>query len=302
MAELNAASPSAEGQKLLQLEVFADKLFGSASPQERDEAQKALVGFSSQVEFIQECKFLLDNSRNNMALLLASSSMLKLLTSFWNSITSEQAMEMKNYIIRYLAVNGQNLPQFVISSLIQVVARVVKLSWLDPHQIWEDRHLEILSQISEFLSSSPAHYVIGLLLYIEIVDEANRHLSIQTIMQHRKIAVAFRDEALLPIFQISITTLQKIISGQFRLDSEAGRKIKSNALKLAFKCLTFDYIGTNSDEASDEFGALQIPSEWRETVEDGSAWTMFMNLARGASEEDNVMVRSLIRTFQPFFQ
>jgi hypothetical protein len=50
--------------------------------------------------------------------------------------------------------------------------------------------------------------------------------------------------------------------------------------------LNFDYIGTNPDEASDEFGALQVPSEWRSLIEDSKCTNLFFGLCYQANPMD----------------
>ena len=40
--------------------------------------------------------------------------------------------------------------------------------------------------------------------------------------------------------------------------------LMSELLQLTCNCLSFDFIGTASDESADELGAVQIPTTWRE--------------------------------------
>lgn len=40
--------------------------------------------------------------------------------------------------------------------------------------------------------------------------------------------------------------------------------LMSELLQLTCNCLSFDFIGTASDESVDELGAVQIPTTWRE--------------------------------------
>lgn len=47
------------------------------------------------------------------------------------------------------------------------------------------------------------HYVIGLKILNQLVEEINIPTSGRTLPQHRKTAVSFRDLCLLPIFQVS---------------------------------------------------------------------------------------------------
>ena len=37
----------------------------------------------------------------------------------------------------------------------------------------------------------------------------------------------------------------------------------SHALRLAHNCLTFDFIGTSTDETADDLCTVQIPTGWR---------------------------------------
>ena len=37
----------------------------------------------------------------------------------------------------------------------------------------------------------------------------------------------------------------------------------SHTLQLAHNCLTFDFIGTSTDESSDDLCTVQIPTSWR---------------------------------------
>ena len=46
------------------------------------------------------------------------------------------------------------------------------------------------------------HYVIGLKILNQLVEEINIPTSGRTLPQHRKTAVSFRDMCLLPIFQV----------------------------------------------------------------------------------------------------
>lgn len=48
----------------------------------------------------------------------------------------------------------------------------------------------------------------------------------------------------------------------------------SHALRLAHNCLTFDFIGTSTDESSDDLCTVQIPTSWRS----GTAHMLFFPL------------------------
>ena len=56
------------------------------------------------------------------------------------------------------------------------------------------------------------HYLLGLKILNMLVTEFNQPTSGRTMTQHRKLAVAFRDGALLKVFQIAVTALQLLAS------------------------------------------------------------------------------------------
>ncbi|GJP71880.1 hypothetical protein CLOP_g2674 [Closterium sp. NIES-67] len=87
---------------------------------------------------------------------------------------------------------------------------------------------------------------------------------------HRKTACSFRDLALFAIFQISLTSLRQ-------LQSDADDKLRAEAVSLALRCLSFDFVGTSLDESSEELGTIQVPSSWRAVLEDTSTMQLFFD-------------------------
>lgn len=49
-------------------------------------------------------------------------------------------------------------------------------------------------------------------------------------------------------------------------------------LKLAQNCLTFDFIGTSTDESSDDLNTVQIPTSWRPAFLDFTSLKLFFDL------------------------
>jgi len=52
-------------------------------------------------------------------------------------------------------------------------------------------------------------------------------------------------------------------------------KLKEHTLALIKHCLTFDFIGTSLDDAADDSGTVQIPSNWRTIFEDPPTLQLF---------------------------
>nr|CAB3468588.1 unnamed protein product [Digitaria exilis] len=87
---------------------------------------------------------------------------------------------------------------------------------------------------------------------------------------HRKIASSFKDQFLLQIFQISLSSLNQ-------LKSEAPDDFGHVPIDLALKCLSFDFVGSPVDESSEEFGTVQLPASWRPLLQDPSTVQIFFD-------------------------
>ncbi|TVU01218.1 hypothetical protein EJB05_53345 [Eragrostis curvula] len=171
-----------------------------------------------------------------------------------------------NYVINYLAARGPKLQNFVIVSLIQLVCRITKFGWFD-----DDRFRETVKEATDFLSlASQDHYFIGLKILNSLVMEMNQANTAMPMTLHRKTASSFKDQFLLQIFQISLTSLNQ-------LKSEAPDDFRHVPLDLALKCLSFDFVGSPVDESSEEFGTVQLPASWRPLLQDPSTVQIFFD-------------------------
>lgn len=113
-----------------------------------------------------------------------------------------------------------------------------------------------------------------------MLDLCSQADSSRSLTKHRKIASSFRDLQLFEIFQLSCELLQtaagNIKSMDFSDDSQHG--LISHALRLAHNCLTFDFIGTSTDETADDLCTVQIPTGWRSAFLDGATMELFFSL------------------------
>jgi hypothetical protein len=100
-----------DSNQLTQVESLCHALYLGTSPDARAEAQQQLLTLQSSAEFIPQCQYILDNSTQPYAQLLASNSLEALITLFWNNFNTEQKLELRNYILNYLAMNGPSNPQ-----------------------------------------------------------------------------------------------------------------------------------------------------------------------------------------------
>lgn len=251
-------------ESLAQLEVLCERLYNSQDSTERIHAENTLKCFSTNVDYISQCQYILDNALTPYALMLASSSLLKQVTE--HSLSLQLRLDIRNYLISYLANRGPELQSFVVGSLVQLLCRLTKFGWFD-----DDRFRDVSNESINFLSQvTPDHYAIGLKILNQLVCEMNQPNPGMPSSHHRRVACSFRDQSLFQIFQISLTSLHQ-------LKNDAVSRLQELALSLSLKCLSFDFVGTSIDESSEEFGTVQIPSSWKSVLEDFSTIQTFFD-------------------------
>ena len=205
-----------DAQQLTQVEALCETLYtgvpakleGSDHPITRPEAQQRLLSLQSNVEYIPQCQYILDNSNSQYARLVASNSLIELITLHWNSFTVPQRIDIRNYVLSYLGNNGPTLSDFLVLSLIKLVCRITRLGWFD-----DSAHRELTDEITKFLQATVDHCILGLKILVQLVDEMNIAPAGRTLTQHRRTSVSFRDVCLLKVFQLGLTTLKQLQSG-----------------------------------------------------------------------------------------
>ena len=250
--------------QLKQVEELCSALYTGTNSILRTEAQQQLLTLQSTIDFIPQCQFILDNSTNPYAQLVATSSLESLVTQFWINFTNEQKLDLRNHILRFLGNHANVLQDFVVGHLTKLSCRITKLGWFDSPE-----HRDIIDEIKKFLEASVDHSIVGLKLLNSLVDEMNTPTLGRSLTTHRKTAVSFRDQILLQIFEISITTLKNLQNrNREQYDQEKENKITNLALSLVTNALSFDFIGTNPEESAEDVGTVQVPSSWRTLLQD----------------------------------
>lgn len=278
--------------QLVQVETLCHALFLGTSPLQRAEAQQQLLTLQSSAEYIPQCQFILDNSLQPYAQLMASTSLEMLITQFWNNFTAEQKLEIRNYMLNYLAVQAPKLQEFVVGSLSKLTCRITKLGWFDCTE-----HREIIEKITKFLEATTDHKIVGLKLLNALVDEMNTPTSGRTLTVHRKTAVSFRDHALYQIFQISISTLRQLQSRALgNLTADQDSRMAGLALTLVTACVSFDFIGTNPEESAEDIGTIQVPSSWRPLIQDTATMRLLFDFyASTEPPRSNMALQALVQ-------
>eukprot|EP00271_Cylindrocystis_brebissonii_P005659 TRINITY_DN17835_c0_g2_i1.p1 TRINITY_DN17835_c0_g2~~TRINITY_DN17835_c0_g2_i1.p1 ORF type:complete len:1060 (+),score=142.88 TRINITY_DN17835_c0_g2_i1:716-3895(+) len=248
---------------LVQLETLCERLYNSGDPAERTHAEQTLQCFSVKPEYIPQCQLILDNSSSPYAQHLASSSLVKQVSE--HSLSVQLRLDIRNYVVAFLASKPKT-ETFVTSSLIELVARITKLGWHD-----DERFRDVVKEAMTFLTQATVeHFYIGLKILNQLVGEMNQANPGRSLTHHRKTACSFRDLSLFQIFTISLTSLRQ-------LQTQADEKLREQAIALALKCLSFDFVGTSLDESSEDLGTIQIPSTWRPILEDPATMQLFFD-------------------------
>jgi exportin-7 len=126
--------------------------------------------------------------------------------------------------------------------------------------------------------------VVGVQILHQLVLEMNQSESMRSLAKHRKVASSFRDESLFDIFTLSCTLLRQI---NVRDDTQSS--LISWLLKLSCACLSFDFIGTSTDESADDLATVQIPTTWRSIFLDSHTLQLYFDLFHNLSSELSAM-------------
>lgn len=203
-----------DASQLAQVEALCEILYTGvpakleSGPVTRQDAQQRLLSLQSNAEYIPQCQYILDNSSSQYACLVASNSLIELITMHWNSFTVPQRIDIRNYVLGYLANKGPQLRDFLVLSLVKLVCRITKLGWFD-----DTAHRDLAEDVTKFLQATVDHCILGLKILNQLVDELNIPTAGRTLTQHRKTSVSFRDVSLLKVFQLGLTTLKQLQTG-----------------------------------------------------------------------------------------
>lgn len=84
-------------ESLAQLEALCERLYNSQNSIERAHAEGTLKCFSTNIDYISQCQYILDNSSSSYALTMASSSLLKQVTD--QSLPLQLRLDIRNILV-----------------------------------------------------------------------------------------------------------------------------------------------------------------------------------------------------------
>ncbi len=189
--------------------------------------------------------------------------------------------DIRNYVLNYL-YSRPKLTGFVVQGLVTLFARITKLGWFDTK---DDEYVfrNVIADVTKFLQGNADHCMIGVQLLSQLTCEMNQISEAdagRSLTKHRKIASSFRDTQLFEIFQLACQLLRTAYDNRKSLNfnDESRHELLKQLLRLAHNCLTFDFIGTSTDESSDDLCTVQIPTSWRPAFLEFSTLTLFFDL------------------------
>jgi len=188
---------------------------------------------------------------------------------------------MRNYILNYLATRPK-METFVVQALVTLFGRLTKLGWFDASKD-DFVFRNVIEDVTVFLQGSVEHCMMGVQLLAQLTVEMNTLTdpdAIRSLNRHRKTAASFRDTCLYEVFQLSCTLLRTALENCKNLDfsDESQHGLVTQLLRLSQNCLMFDFIGTSTDESSDDLCTVQIPTAWRPAFLSADTLKLFFEL------------------------
>ncbi|EAA09181.6 AGAP004535-PA [Anopheles gambiae str. PEST] len=249
------------------LEILCKQFYESQDAQLRVEAEKALYHFQDDPEALSKCQTLLDRANSSFSQLFATTILTKLVTKNIQVLRMQQRVDIRNYVLNYLATRP-NLQPFVIQALISLLVKITKLCWID---MYEQEYVfqNILQDVKEFLGGSVDHCVIGVQILSQLTVEMNQQSESAcnlTFPKHLRITSLYRDKMLYEIFILACTLLSQAkdsVCKNLNCLDEAQQGLFTHLLELARNCLSYDFVGATADESSDDIATVQIPTNWR---------------------------------------
>ncbi|XP_017065220.2 ran-binding protein 16 isoform X2 [Drosophila eugracilis] len=260
-----------------QLEILCKQLYEATDINIRSEAEKALVIFVNSQDALPKCQLLLDRADSSYAQLLAASTLTKLI----QGLSLEQRIDIRSYALNYLATRP-NLQHFVVQALVTLLAKITKFGWFDTFK-GEMVFQNLLEDVKKFLQGSVEHCTIGVQILSQLVCEMNSIVELDvhlSFSKNRKIATSYRDHQLYDTFLLSCSLLitARENSKNINFMDESQQALITHVLRLTKNCLSFDFIGSSTDESADDMNNVQIPTAWRPAFLDSNTLKLFFDL------------------------
>ncbi|KAH7713326.1 exportin-7 [Aphelenchoides avenae] len=246
----------------------------------RRQAEETLTKLIDDPGCLRICLQLLEEGEQPHAPVVAIQALKRLLNRKI-SINLNDRLELSRYLVKYLVDRVQSLPPYVVNSISKLFALLTKVGWLETGSEPSDLPFQApIQKIIELGKNANAEGYLMLKLLTALVEETNSDEGLDSISRQRKIASNLRDTYLLEVFGLSLDVLEGCRSGQL---GEAQLACAGQALDLMLACLSFDFIGSLTDDTLDENVNIQVPTKWRPVLPSKHAAKIFQNVVQLAS-------------------
>lgn len=269
-----------------QFETLCNAVFGNLGTGNTLEAREMLESICLHPSFVEKaeslclvgfsCRTVFDNSKNIYALHCAGTSLIKLMTDYWNNYDNDQKLRIRfvsslvsrlgDFILQYLIKNGAELPPHITTTLCTLICRITSLSWMT-----DTRQRNILELMLQYTKSRD-NCIIALTILEELVAQmVPKSTTIHPPLppetsntQQNKAAIQFRDSNLLNVALLALNMLRDTFqaddatvgSAQLRND------LYDKSLKLLNRCFSYDCRASKIEDGLESHPTLGIPSDW----------------------------------------
>ncbi|KAI8388848.1 armadillo-type protein [Radiomyces spectabilis] len=251
-------------------------------------------------------RILLENSPNPYVQTFCLSRLKQLVSSQFSIFSTDTKLQLRSFLLEY-AFMHPDLQPFIVSQMASILTLLTRLGWLEVEE-----YQDIRTDINQFLQSSMDHRIVGMQLLAGIIHDMNATSAPRNTANFRKAAAGFRDSQLLGFFELAIDifnnlTLRSFLFEQGSLQhscrvkrretnvhvialADQENKMKDATLKVLIECLSYDFTGTNLDEAGEDIGTVQIPASWRPIYERENFVDTFFRAYREFSQPHTAQV------------
>ncbi|RCN24853.1 hypothetical protein ANCCAN_29442, partial [Ancylostoma caninum] len=154
------------------------------------------------------------------------------------------------YLLNLLGARSASLPPFIVTSLCQLFARITKQEWTytdssDHHPF----HAPVSDLIATIDLNGGNQSMLALQLLSTLLTDFNSQAGMESVNKHRKGIALFRDSHIFEIFETSVSLLDTISQKDI---STLQMPFVLAVLDLCLNTLLFDFIGSLSDETSED--------------------------------------------------
>lgn len=197
-----------------------------------------------------------------------------------SSVSADTRVNIINVILNMVSLvqAAEDYPYYVLATASQCLAIAIKTTWKNVKDIF-------LEKIFSIASISYLHQAIIFKFMGMLIVEINDLNATQSYAEHRKTLVSFRDTVLNDLYSSALVILKELMSLS-NPASDAMFGIRLDALlDLLLACLSYDFLGSQQQESTQDCNSIQVPSSWRCFFEDASNINVYFSVFRGFGGE-----------------